>query len=243
MTRRLRMPYLRSAAVDVVPTARAQRWDPAELLRVLLAEEIAGRDQAPLRMRRRQANFPAGKTFAAWDEQRCSIPVPTQQALRTLEWVDRHENLSVCGPSGTGKSHFCEALGQLAIDSDRTVAWFGIEDLGALVRRHRADDSINKVVRRITRVDLIIVDDIGMLAVGEDAAEGFYRLVDACYEKRSLAVSSNLHPAGFDEIMPKTLATATVDRLLHHAHTCVTDGQSYRLAQATAGKGVRPLPN
>ena len=60
-----------------------------------------------------------------------------------------------------------------------------------------------------------------MLAVGEDAAEGFYRLVDACYEKRSLAVSSNLHPAGFDEIMPKTLATATVDRLLHHAHICV----------------------
>ncbi len=83
------------------------------------------------------------------------------------------------------------------------VAWFGIEDLGALVRRHRADDSINKAIRRITRVDLIIVDDIGMLAVGEDAAESFYRLVDACYEKRSLAVSSNLHPAGFDEIMPQ----------------------------------------
>ena len=54
--------------------------------------------------------------------------------------------------------------------------------------------------------------------------------------------SSNLHPAGFDEIMPKTLATATVDRLLHHAHICVTDGQSYRLAQATAGKGVTPMP-
>ena len=229
LTRRLRMPYLRNAARDVVPTARAQRWDPAELLRVLLLEEITGRDQATLRMRRRQANFPAGKTFAVWDEQRCSIPVPTQQALRTLEWVDRHENLSVCGPSGTGKSHFCEALGQLAIDSGRTVAWFGIEDLGALVRRHRADDSINKAVRRITRVDLIIVDDIGMLAVGEDAAEGFYRLVDACYEKRSLAISSNLHPAGFDEIMPKTLATATVDRLLHHAHICVTD-HTYRRA-------------
>ena len=90
---------------------------------------------------------------------------------------------------------------------------------------------------------MIIVDDIGLLAVDEDAAEAFYRLVDACYEKRSLAVSSNLHPAGFDEIMPKTLATRTVDRLLHPAHICVTDGQSYRLAQATAGKGVMPLPN
>ncbi|HET7015761.1 MAG TPA: ATP-binding protein, partial [Streptosporangiaceae bacterium] len=81
-----------------------------------------------------------------------------QRALRSLEWVDRHENLCVCGPSGTGKSHFCEAVGQLAIDTGRTVAWFSIEELGALVRRHRADDSINKAIRRITRVDLIIVD-------------------------------------------------------------------------------------
>ena len=99
LTRRLRMPYLRKAAADVVPTARAQRWDPAEVLRVLLSEEITGRDEATLRMRRVRANFPAGKTFAVWDETRCSIPAPTQQALRTMEWVDRRENLCVCGPS------------------------------------------------------------------------------------------------------------------------------------------------
>jgi DNA replication protein DnaC len=66
-------------------------------------------------------------------------------------------------------------------------------------------------------------------------------VVDADYEKRSVAVSSNVHPAGFDELMPKTLATATVDRLLHHAHACITAGDSVRLAQATAGKGVVPL--
>ena len=79
LTRRLRMPYLRKAAADVVPTARAQRWDPAEVLRVLLSEEITGRDEATLRLRRARANFPAGKTFAVWDETRCSIPAPTQQ--------------------------------------------------------------------------------------------------------------------------------------------------------------------
>jgi DNA replication protein DnaC len=243
LTKRLRMPYLRKAAVDVIPTARAQRWDPAEVLRVLLVEEIAGRDDATVRLRRRRAGFPAGKTFAVWDETRCSIPRATQQALRTLEWVDRRENLCVCGPSGTGKSHFCEALGQLAIDTGRTVAWFSIDELGALVRRHRADDTVARAIRRIMRADLVAVDDIGMLPVGPDAAEGFYRLVDAAYEKRALAVSSNLHPAGFDELMPKTLATATVDRLLHHAHVCVTQGESFRLSQATAGKGVMPLPS
>ena len=87
----------------------------------------------------------------------------------------------------------------------------------------------------------MIVDDIGLLPVGPDAAEGLYRLVDAAYERRSVAVSSNLHPSGFDELMPKTLATATVDRLLHHAHLCQTSGESVRLSQALTGKGVRPL--
>jgi hypothetical protein len=70
---------------------------------------------------------------------------------------------------------------------------------------------------------------------------GLYRLVDAAYEKRSVAISSNLHPAAFDELMPKTLATATVDRLLHHAHVCQTSGDSVRLSQALAGQGVMAL--
>ena len=72
--------------------------------------------------------------------------------------------------------------------------------------------------------------------------EALFLAVDAAYEKRSIAISSNIHPSCFDELMPKTLATATVERLLHHAHVVITDGQdSYRLAQATAGKGVTPL--
>jgi DNA replication protein DnaC len=241
LTRRLRLPYLRKAMAEVVPTARAQRWDPAELVRILLAEEATGRDEATIRARRRRAGFPAGKTFDTWDETASSIPAPTQRALSTLEWVSRHENLCVCGPSGTGKSHFCEALSQSAIDRGMTVAWFSIEDLGTLVRRHRIDDSVAKAITRIMRADLITVDDIGLLPISPDAAEGFYRLVDAAYERRSLAISSNLHPSGLDELMPKTLATATVDRLLHHAHIVVTQGDSFRLTEATSGKGVEPL--
>ncbi|MDV7246360.1 MULTISPECIES: IS21-like element helper ATPase IstB [Rhodococcus] len=241
LTRRLKLPHIRRVLPDVIPTAKAQRWDPAELVRVLLAEETAGRDRANLHTRRKRAGFPAGKTFGDWDEQASSIPRPTQDALKTLEWVARRESLCVCGPSGTGKSHFCEALGQAAVEAGLSVAWFTIEDLGVLVRRHRADDSLARAMARLIRSDLIIVDDIGLLPVSPDAAEGFYRLVDAAYERRALAVSSNLHPSGFDEIMPKTLATATVDRLMHHAHIVVTAGDSYRLAQATAGKGVKPF--
>ncbi|MEV5011541.1 IS21-like element helper ATPase IstB [Streptomyces sp. NPDC001312] len=241
LTRRLKLPHIRRALTDLIPTAKAQRWDPAEVVRVLLAEEAAGRDAANLRTRRKRAGFPAGKTFGDWDETASSISRQVQDSLKTLEWVSRKENLCICGPSGTGKSHFTEALGQTAVEAGMTVVWFTIEDLGALVRRHRADDSLARAMARLIRTDLIIVDDIGLLPVSPDAAEGFYRLVDAAYERRALAVSSNLHPSGFDEIMPKTLATATVDRLLHHAHVVVTQGDSFRLTQATSGQGVMPL--
>ena len=165
-----------------------------------------------------------GETFAAWDPALSSVPPPTQAALRTLEWVHRRENLVVCGPSGTGKTLLLEALGQHAVETGLHVAWFTLESLGVLVRRHRADDTVTKAITRILRADIVVVDDIGLLPVGADAAEGLYRLADAGYEKRSIAISSNLHPAGFDELMPKTLATATVDRLLHHAHLCHTNG-------------------
>ena len=241
LLRRMRLPHIRRAAPEVLATAKAQRWDPAEVLRVLLTEEVAGRDRSSLATRRARAAFPTGKTFEAWNEATSSIPAPTQAALRTLEWIGRAENLVVCGPAGTGKTFLLEALGQAAVEAGRHVAWFTLEALGVLVRRHRADDSVTKAITRILRADLVIVDDIGLLPVGPDAAEGLYRLVDAAYERRSVAVSSNLHPSGFDELMPKTLATATVDRLLHHAHLCQTSGESVRLSQALTGAGVVAL--
>ncbi len=210
LLRRMRLPHMRRIAAEVIATAKAQRWDPAEVLRALLAEEVAGRDRSSLATRRARAAFPTGKTFDAWDERLSSVPAPTQAALRTLEWIGRHENLVVCGPSGTGKTFMLEALGQAAVAAGKNVAWFTLEQVGALVRRHRADDSVTKAIARILRADLVVVDDIGLLPVGPDAAEGLYRIADAAYERRSIAVSSNLHPSGFDELMPKTLATATV---------------------------------
>lgn len=241
LCRRLRLRYVREQAPEVLLTAKAQRWEPAEALRALLIAEVSGRDRSSTETRRRSARFPAGKTFESWDPARSSVPKATQKALAGLEWLGRHENLVVCGPSGTGKSHMCEAIGQAAVDAGKRVAWFSVEDLGALVRRHRVDDTIAKAFAPLVRADLVIVDDIGLLPLSADAAEGFYRLVDAAYERRSLAVSSNLHPSAFDQLMERTIATALVDRLLHHAHVIVTDGDSVRLSDAIAGKGVAPL--
>ena len=119
LMRQLKMPYARALAPELVATAKAQRWDPVEVIKALFVEEVAGRSRSMLATRRKAAGFPTGKTFDAWDPDASSIPAPTQQALRTLEWVHRRENLVVCGPSGTGKTFFLEALGQAAVETGR----------------------------------------------------------------------------------------------------------------------------
>ena len=237
----LRLPHMRRIAPDLLATAKIQRWEPAEVVNALLTEEVAGRRASSVQIRRKAAGFPTGKTFQAWEEGLSSIPKPTQRALKSLEWIERNENLVICGPSGTGKTHFLEALGQAAVDAGRKVSWFSLENLGFHVRRHSADASIAKAIGRILRSDLIVIDDIGLLPVATETAEAFYRVVDAAYETRSIALSSNLHPAGFDELMPKSIANAAVDRLLHHAHLVLTEGDSVRFRQANAGEGVMRL--
>ena len=209
---------------------------------MLFAEEAAGRDRSALATRRAAAGFPTGKTFHAWQPELSSIPAPTQQALRTLEWIGRRENLVVCGPSGTGKTFLLEALGQQAVEAGLHVAWFTLEDLGVLLRRHRADDTVHQSHRPdpARRPD--------RRRRHRPAArwpptppKGSTGSSTPPTRNAPSPSARNLHPAGFDELMPKTLATATVDRLLHHAHVCQTSGDSVRLTQALAGKGVNPL--
>ena len=238
---RLRLRYARLAGPAVLARGADEAWDHTQLLRVLLAEEAAGRDRSTREIHRKAARLPSGKTFEAWDPGASAIPLDAQWALRSLDWIGRAENLVLVGPSGTGKSHFAEAIAHAAIDHDLRVSWFSLETLTATVARSRIDASTGAVVARIVRSELIVVDDIGLLPAGADEAEALYRLVDAAYERRSLILTSNLHPARFDTIFPKGLATAAVDRLLHHAHVVVTEGRSHRLAEALDGRGVRPL--
>jgi IstB-like ATP binding protein len=136
-----------------------------------------------------------------------------------LELVGRAENLAVAGPSGTGNTHFVEALAHKVIDAGMRVSWFTLESLTAAIGRATIDGSVAKTIARITRAELIAIDDIGMLPAGQAAGEAFYRVVDAAYERRSLAVTSNLHPhaqdAGHRHRRP---AAAPCPRRPHRGH-------------------------
>ena len=130
LMRQLKMPYARARALapELIATAKSQRWEPAEVIKALFIEEV-GQSRSMLATRRKAAGFTTGKTFDTWDKTVSSIPVPTQQTLRTLEWIARKENVVVCGPAGTGKSFFLEALRHQVVEAGMRVAWFRLEDL------------------------------------------------------------------------------------------------------------------
>ena len=238
----MRLPYLRKAAPDVLATARAQRWEPAEVLRVLLTEEVAARDAATRRMRRKTAAFPSGKTFSLL-------------AGRGILHPRRHPGR----PGHPGMDRTGGEPGHRRPVRDRQVA----SSRGPGPRRDR-----ERPARRLVHPGDPHHRDresesrrVGRPHRHQDtaAATSSWSMTSACSgragtpPRRSTASptpptsaapsrsTSNIHPSGFDTIMPKTLATATVDRLLHHAHLVLAKGDSHRLAEALAGKGVIPL--
>lgn len=235
----LHMPHARRQAADILATAKTQRWAPTEIIKAVLECEVNGRRELGIARRLKTLGVPATKTLQTFDPALSTIPAPTLEYLTTLEWVTNKENLVLAGPAGTGKSHLLAALARKIVEEGGRAAWLTMDRLDDLVAAYQIDHTLEKRVLRLTKVDLVVIDDIGLLPVSENAAQGLYRIVEACYERTSLAITTNLHPAKFDQLMPKTIATATVDRLMHHAHITQTQGDSIRMTQALAGKGVK----
>ena len=177
LLRRLRLPYVRRAAPEVIATATAQRWEHAEVLRVLLAEEAAGRDQATIRMRRRASGLPAGKTFDAWEPDRSAIPKPDPAGAADPR-VDRPRR----GPGRVRpERNRQEPLRRGARAprdrqrQDRRLAH--ARDARATAppppRRRQRQQSDRQADPLPTS---IVIDDVGLLPVSADAAEALFRV-------------------------------------------------------------------
>ena len=164
---------------------------------------------------------------------------PTINFLEALTWIKNKENPVIAGPSGTGKTHLIQALAHKCVTQGGKAKWMTMTNISEMVTSYQIDNTLSKQVKRLVNTDLLIIDDIGLLPVTDAGAQGLYRIIEAAYEKTSIALSSNIHPAKFDQLMPKTIATAAVDRLLHHAHMITTSGDSIRMSQARNGKGVK----
>jgi DNA replication protein DnaC len=239
--KRLKMAAMRRMAPELLVTAKTQRWRPEEFLRTLVEAEIAARDASNARHRMRAAAFPVTKTFPEFDTATSSIPSSTLDYLASLEWIRAAENVCLIGPAGTGKSHVLIACGVAAVETGHRVRYFTAADLVETLYRGLADNSVGRVIDTVLRNDLIIIDELGFAPLDDTGAQLLFRLVAAGYERRSLAVGSHWPFESWGRFLPEhTTAVSMLDRLLHHCHVVVTDGESYRMREARIKGGNRP---
>ena len=238
--KRLKMAAMRQLAPELLVTAKTQRWKPEEFLRTLVEAEIAARDASNARTRLRAAAFPVTKTLEEFDVAASSIPASTFDYLASLEWVRAAENLCLIGPAGTGKSHMLVALGIAAVEAGHRVRYFTAADLVETLYRGLADNSVGRVIDNLLRNDVVLVDELGFAPLDDTGAQLLFRFVAAAYERRSLGLGSHWPFEAWGRFLPEhTTAVSMLDRLLHHCHTVITDGDSYRMKQARANGGTR----
>lgn len=236
--RRLKLAAMRQLAPELLLTAKTQRWAPEEILRTLIEAEIASRDASNTRARLKAAAFPVIKTIEEFDLATSSIPAPTWDYLTSLEWIDAKENLALIGPAGTGKSHALIALGHAAAQAGHRVRYFTAPDLVETLYRGLADNSVGKTIDSLLRNDLLIIDEVGFAPLDDTGTQLLFRMVAAAYERRSLAIASHWSFEDWGRFLPEhTTAVSLLDRLLHHATTVVTSGESYRMREARTTQG------
>jgi DNA replication protein DnaC len=237
--RRLKMAAMRRLAPELLVTAKTQRWSPEDFLRTLVEAEITARDESNARTRMRTAAFPVVKRLEDFDVAASSIPPATFDYLASLEWIRAAENVCLIGPAGTGKSHTLVALGVAAVEAGHRVRYFTAAELVETLYRALADNSVGRTVESLLRNEVVLIDELGFAPLDDTGTQLLFRFVAAAYERRSLGIGSHWPFESWGKFLPEhTTAVSLLDRLLHHCHTVVTNGDSYRMKQARTRGGT-----
>jgi DNA replication protein DnaC len=217
-----------------------------EFLYRLLQDEVERREAKQLELRRRRACFDNRKSLEDFDFAfNPRIPKARILDLATCRFVERREVVIFLGPAGTGKSHLAQAIGERACRAGFRVLYTSAHRMLTRLRAARADQSYERQLLRYTAPELLIVDDLGLRPLEGDEPIDLYEVIRQRYERGAMILTSN---RALEEWYPlfedRLLASAAMDRLLHHAHVVLLEGHSYRNppARAQGRETVLPQP-
>jgi DNA replication protein DnaC len=202
----------------------------SEFLFRLCNDEVERRDSKQLEMRLRRAAFETTKRLDDFEWSfNSKIPKTKIIDLATCGFVAKQENVLLVGPAGVGKSHIAQALGERACRAGHSVLYVTAHRMLSALRASRAEQGWDKRLLRYTAPDVLIVDDLGLRPLEGDEPIDLYEVIRGRYEQGSMVVTSNRaieewYPLFRDDLM----ASAAMDRLLHHSHVLVMEGNSYR---------------
>ena len=236
--RRLRLGYMAQAVEALNAESIRQKHSYLEFLEALVDGEIASRENKALTKRIKAACFPVAKTLEEFDfDFQPKLDVKLIKTLASCEFVERKENVIFVGQPGTGKTHLSVALGMKACEAGYRVRFSTIQDLAATLRAAMADQTSEARIQDFVEPDLVILDELGFTPLDPLLADAFYRIVASRYERASTIVTSNRSFESWAEVFPDAvIASAILDRLVHHAQLIPIVGDSYRMKDFKARK-------
>lgn len=233
LVEKLKLDYLGNALDTLCEQASKKDLGYREFLQEVLTTEWAGRHQKGLESRLKQARLPWVKTLEQFDYSfQPSIDKKVMRELAGLGFIERAENVVLLGPPGVGKTHLAISLAVKAAEAGHRIMFLSLDKLMSTLKKAQQENRLERQMQLLVYPRLLILDEIGYLPMNREEASLFFRLVTRRYEKASTVLTSNKSYSDWGEIFgDQVIATAILDRLLHHATTVNIKGESFRLKE------------